>query len=68
MFSCSSCLKRNLQDIYKPRQIKIYQKEASSPVKKPKYEEEPFFTKIVSGPFHNAALDRRGRLFTWGER
>lgn len=51
------------QEYFQPRVLKARTSSTQTST-----EEKPFFIKICSGPTHNAAIDRDGRLFTWGDR
>ena len=37
-------------------------------ITKNKEDNDVFFIKIASGAFHNAALDSKGKIYTWGDK
>ncbi len=51
------------QDYLRPKKLEGYFKSKNMQLQIP-----VFFVKISSYGFHNAAIDKRGFLFTWGEK
>jgi Regulator of chromosome condensation (RCC1) repeat len=49
-------------DYFTPKRLTVYPMIYDIP-----HRDEPYFAKIVCGPTHNLALDKSGKVFTWGD-